>query len=136
MFNGVDSAPYIQTIEDGYTSEIIYSVRLRKKRTISTLFAQTDETIIIKKTAVKDFLSGQYVITENGRRKMYEHSLDFNRAFFSCQLHIAAEYLHSAEYTISAKAEADIIVRPHPLSMLDMFMTSEKTVTGWVKLGN
>ena len=135
-FTDLDPSPFFQVLEEGYSSELIYTIRVRCDKTPLTLIIPSSNVYNIVKKANKDFLSGQYVIISNNRRKAHDNAENFTSDFFTCLIEVPYEYLDHEDCYIEAKAVADLIKRPQPLSLLEPFMTSEKTTTGWIQLGN
>ncbi len=134
MLTNTDFASYLNILSQGYRSEIVYTFRIRsKKKSGITFFSKSRSFSVIKK-AGKDYLSGNYYINIGEEEFVYEDAEKFISEFFSCTTKIPSEEFFD-NYYIEAKAETDLIRRPPPLSLLDTFFTSEKTLTGWVRYG-
>jgi hypothetical protein len=136
-FTEIDKLLYLQTLEEGYSSEVTYIIRLNTKSGYFSFFNQKERiTITIRKEAVKEYLTGMYIITSEESEHAYQKPEEFSRAFFSCNTEIPIKYFDSDKYFIEVMAIANLIKRPKPLSLLDPFLSAEKTVTGWIRLGN
>lgn len=136
-FADIEKGPFLQALEEGFSSEVIYRIRLRKQvgQGPFTVSAGRNTTTITK-SAGKEYLTGMYIITTANRQLAYQEASDFTNAFFSCRTAVPNEYLESGDYFIEVKAVADLIKRPRPLSLLDPFLLSEKTDTPWVRFGD
>lgn len=130
----VDSLPYIQKLDEGYKSEIIYTIRTFESRGPARIFRPAGNTSTIIKTAGKDFLTGQYYISQNGNEISYINSETFLAAFFSCTA-LVPRKAASGEISIEVRVKADLVKRPPPLALLDPFFPGEITETGWVDYG-
>jgi hypothetical protein len=120
------------------SSEIVYSLRYRKKGKtfFSSVFMRSNSTKKVTKTGKKDFLTSRYLIIDHRGRVFHDKSESFKEDFFSCRIPLDPEILILEDYVIEGRAVADIIKRPEPLSLLDLFVRSERTDTGWSRLGS
>lgn len=136
--SGISAEPFINSMDEGFTTEIIYLFRFRKKTKLGILMPLSGKTLSerIIFTGKKDFLTGGYFIQHGSERNFYYSPEFFSIDFFSCSTEIPELYLESEEYIIEAKAVADLIKRPPPLTMLEPFYRSEKTETAWTRLGS
>lgn len=100
------------------------------------LKASVRQSWSVSKSAAKEYLTDMYLLTSDGLESAYEDSSDFIDNFFSCRALIPAEYFDDGNFIIEAKASADLIKRPAPLSLLDPFLRAEISETGWVHLGD
>ncbi|MDC7226072.1 MAG: hypothetical protein PQJ61_04835 [Spirochaetales bacterium] len=128
---------FLETLEQGYSSGINYSVRVRNSSLSSAITNPgARETRRIIKKAGKDFLTGLYLLETTGGETLYLNSDDFSREFFTCRTPVPARFLNSDQLILEAKVSADLIVQPIPLSLLDPFIRSEISETGWCKFGD
>ena len=130
--------PFLENIDQGLSSEIVYSLRYRKKGKtfFTTIFMRKNSTQKVSKIAKKDFLTSRYVIIGDKGRVFHNDRESFKEDFFSCRIPVDPSILNSGDYIIEGRASADLIKRPEPLSLLDPFMQNEKTDTGWSRLGS
>ena len=124
-------------LDQGYSSEIIYTFRIRNKRFLRTLTAPSGRSSwSVSKNAAKEFLTDMYLLESVGESTAYQNASDFIDAFFSCRIQIPENFTESDDNILEVKATADLITRPSPLSLLDPFIRSEITETGWFRIGN
>ncbi len=125
-------------MEQGFSTEIIYHYRLRKKSKFGILVPPSGKTYARRIIYIgkKDFLTGGYFILRDGEQIYYRTQQSFSENFLSCTAEVPGIFFESEDYIIEAKAVADLIKRPPPLTLLDPFYRSEKTETPWVRIGN
>ncbi|HAK44588.1 MAG TPA: hypothetical protein DCO79_01525 [Spirochaeta sp.] len=90
----------------------------------------------ITKTAVKEYLTNMYLLDTDGTDSAFQNAAGFTDDFFSCRTPVPAEFFSSDDYLLEVKASVDLIARPAPLSLLDPFIRSEITNTGWLRFGD
>jgi len=130
--------PFINSMNQGFSTEIIYQFRLRRKSEIGLLLPPSGKTYSqrIIYTGKKDFLTDGYFIIEGESRHFHNNGEAFSMNFFSCTLAVPDKFFESDNYIIEARAVADLLKRPPPLTLLDPFYRSEKIETKWVQLGH
>jgi len=131
------SQPFFDSMAQGFSTEIIYHYRLRKKSNLGFLLPPSGKTYSqrIIYTGKKDFLTGGYFIIEGESRHFFNSWETFSVNFFSCSAAVPEKFFESDNYIIEARAIADLLKRPPPLTLLDPFYRSEKIETKWVQLG-
>ena len=130
--------PFFDSMDEGFSINVVYKFRVRKKSKIGILLPPSGNTFSQKiiLTGKKDFLTGGYFILHDGEYLFYNSPEIFIEDFFSCSTPIPEMYMESDIYIIEAKAVADLIKRPPPLILLEPFFRYEKTETAWVRLGS
>ena len=136
--DSVSDQQFFSAMDEGYSVEIEYRFRLREEVNLGIMIPPkgAPSTIKIKMTGKKDFLTGGYFIIRDGRRDYYNSRESFCANFFSCRTEIPAVYYETVNCYIEARAVADILKRPPPMQLLDMFYLSELIRTDWRQLGN
>ena len=133
----IDYTEFLEIINEGYSSEIVYTFRVRKKSIFGTLSSSTGRNSwSVVKTASREFLTDMFLIDTDGERSAFQNTPEFIEAFFSCSSPNPSTFIASDDDVLEVRATADLIIRPAPLSLLDPFFRSEITQTGWFRIGD
>ena len=129
---------FFDSMDRGFSIEIEYRYRIRKACGAGILIPPKGGSFSkrINLTAKKDLLTGGYYIIRDQQRTYYGNRRSFSENFFECRTPVPALFYESDNYIIEARAAADLIKRPPPLTVLDMFYRSEISKTKWRQLGN
>ena len=129
---------FIENLDLGYSCEIIFMIRSAGKPGVG-VFRNTvnrKAAVRIRSTAKKDFLTGRYVILSEGNRFFFDDPGSFGREFFVLRLPLKETGFNPDEEVLEIRAEADMLKRPSPLSILDPFFFSEIINTAWERIGD